>query len=675
MFRKKADNLTVGIEKTIERGSDENVEIKTNSSKSEHKIIEGKTYENIITVRKEWSDIEWVTGHGDSVPIFYEKEKNHGNIANSDAVKATIEILAENNVDKKRELESQARSIVTELCHNRQLHWVRWTGLVLSRLVRRLYSGVWVNIEGVERLRSAMSDCPVILLPSHRSYADFLTVSFVLFHYDLTLPAIAAGMDFHGMAGVGTVLRKCGAFFIRRKFGGDKLYWAVVKEYIQTLILSGTPVEFFIEGTRSRSGKCLPPKSGLMSIAVETFLSGRVHDIALVPVSIDYDRVLEETLFAFENLGIPKPPESTSGLFKALRTLNENYGNIHMTFGDPIFMSSKILRNPALKICPRKFSDAICQDMLSLLQQNSILSTFSVIASILSAYPDKKVSSLFLKTNCDLIVKLLEISGHRICGSEVFQDMLHRTIGVHKSLVKMDKNGLKVCQEFDSSLYSTELMMRCIPHLKLRLYSNPVIQALLPFTLLTSSLTVTSQIESLSHLLHSTKSLLLLEFPVMNSWTALQLCDLLSTMGLVSVADQSVCLNNCEMNKFLNRLIYPVLKQYQTVLNYLAKWGLGSSQQPRQILDNIRKREEGNSLAYPLCIHLQNMKTYQNILEFCFSQHIIEKTCNEWQISDEKLTEYSDLLNNLVIGMESFDTTIGVEKGSYTTVFKAKSKL
>ena len=147
------------------------------------------------------------------------------------------------------------------------------------------------------------------------------------------------------------------------------------------------------------------------------------------------------------------------------------------------------------------------------------------------------------------------------------------------------------------------------------------------------------------------------------------------SVGLVSVADQSVCLNNCEMNKFLNRLIYPVLKQYQTVVNYLAKWGLGSSQQPRQILDNIRKREEGNSLAYLLCIHLQNMKTYQNILEFCFSQHIVEKTCNGWQISDEKLTEYSDLLNNLVIGIESFDTTIGVEKGSYTTVFKAKSKL
>lgn len=134
------------------------------------------------------------------------------------------------------------------------------------------------------------------------------------------------------MWGVGRLLRDSGAFFIRRSFGSDRLYWAAFSEYVQTLVTAGdAPLEFFVEGTRSRTAKSLCPKlgecwppapprassntqrcAGLLSVALEPFFTGQVSDVMVVPINISYDRTLEEKLYAYELLGVPKPKESTS---------------------------------------------------------------------------------------------------------------------------------------------------------------------------------------------------------------------------------------------------------------------------------------------------------------------------------------------------------------------------
>jgi glyceronephosphate O-acyltransferase len=149
------------------------------------------------------------------------------------------------------------------------------------------------------------------------------------------------------MWGIGRLLRDSGAFFIRRSFGNDKLYWAAFSEYVQTLVTAGeNPVEFFVEGTRSRTAKSLCPKlgesfpnanaslsflqckwclAGLLSVALEPYFTGQVSDVMLVPISISYDRTLEETLYSYELLGVPKPKESTS---VSMRFLSAKYGQI-----------------------------------------------------------------------------------------------------------------------------------------------------------------------------------------------------------------------------------------------------------------------------------------------------------------------------------------------------------
>ncbi|XP_044232525.1 dihydroxyacetone phosphate acyltransferase isoform X1 [Thunnus albacares] len=239
------------------------------------------------------------------------------------------------------DVQEEASAILEEMAHRLQLSTVRFFAFTLSKVFKTLFRSICVNEEGIQRLQQAIQEHPVVLLPSHRSYMDFLLMSYILYTYDLALPVIAAGMDFMGMKFVGEMLRMSGAFFIRRSFGGDKLYWAVFSEYVKTMLKNGfAPVEFFLEGTRSRTCKSLTPKLGLLNIVMDPFLKGEVYDVSLVPVSISYERILEESLYARELLGVPKPKESTSGLFKARKVLSEDYGSIHVYFGQPVSVRS-----------------------------------------------------------------------------------------------------------------------------------------------------------------------------------------------------------------------------------------------------------------------------------------------------------------------------------------------
>lgn len=65
------------------------------------------------------------------------------------------------------------------------------------------------------------------------------------------------------MAVIGNMLREACAFFIRRSFNNDELYSTIFSQFVETLVVNGdAAIEFFIEGTRSRTGKCLAPKYG-----------------------------------------------------------------------------------------------------------------------------------------------------------------------------------------------------------------------------------------------------------------------------------------------------------------------------------------------------------------------------------------------------------------------------
>ncbi|KAK2856004.1 hypothetical protein Q5P01_004739 [Channa striata] len=302
-------------------------------------------FEDILEERRNSSDLRYALRC--YTPVLYRgvtpctSSSLKSMVLQSDQIHYVINQVSKETGRDTDDVQEEASAILEEMAHRLQLSTVRFFAFTLTKVFKTLFKSICVNEEGIQRLQQAIQEHPVVLLPSHRSYMDFLLMSYILYTYDLALPVIAAGMDFMGMKIVGEMLRMSGAFFIRRSFGGDKLYWAVFSEYVKTMLRNGfAPIEFFLEGTRSRTSKSLTPKLGLLNIVMDPFLKGEVFDINVVPVSISYERILEESLYARELLGVPKPKESTSALFKARKILNEDYGSIHVYFGQPVSVRS-----------------------------------------------------------------------------------------------------------------------------------------------------------------------------------------------------------------------------------------------------------------------------------------------------------------------------------------------
>ena len=328
----------------------------------------------------------------------------------SDRVQWIVRQIERNENKPREEIIKEAEDILKELAFTDHMSLVRLFGYALYLVLNSIYpDGVFVNMQAAEDIRQVILHHPVVFMPSHRSYMDFLMLSFVCFYLNLPLPAIASGMDFKSMAFISTILRASGAFFMRRSFGSDQLYWALFTEYVHTILINGDrPMEFFIEGTRSRAGKSLNPKFGLLSVISEPYLKAQTYDVIIVPVSLSYDRLLEEKLYAYELLGVPKPKESTSGVFKAASILQENYGSVHLHFGETLslrdYFRSHLDRS--VHACNPRYMLTLSKDeqmsmktlaykILLKLQENMSYSPFTAIAAILCLNPNgMKLSAL-----------------------------------------------------------------------------------------------------------------------------------------------------------------------------------------------------------------------------------------------------------------------------------------
>jgi glycerol-3-phosphate O-acyltransferase len=211
--------------------------------------------------------------------------------------------------------------------------------VVLNKIFNRIYAGVDVDHDGLERIRAISKEGTLVLLPSHKSHIDYLVVSYVFNQHNLPLPMIAAG-DNLAFYPVGPIFRRAGAFFIRRSFRGDALYPAVVDAYIRRLIRDGFPIELFLEGGRSRNGKLLEPKFGLLSMLVNAALSVPGQRTFFVPISIGYERIVETSAYQHELSGGEKQKEDAAGLLGATSVLRYRYGRVNLQFGQPLELAT-----------------------------------------------------------------------------------------------------------------------------------------------------------------------------------------------------------------------------------------------------------------------------------------------------------------------------------------------
>lgn len=266
-------------------------------------------------------------------------------------VKQTLfnQLLASTAIEKAIEDESKSKKIplekarqtaiafLEEIAANFSYEAIRLSDRVLSWTWNRLYQGI--NVHHVERVRQlAQEGHELVYVPCHRSHMDYMLLSYVLYHQGLVPPHIAAGINLNFWP-AGPIFRRLGAFFIRRTFKGNKLYSTVFREYLSELFTRGYSVEYFIEGGRSRTGHLLEPKTGTLSMTLQTMLRGCPRPITLIPVYIGYEHVIEVATYAKELRGATKKKEN---LLQVIRTMFKlpKLGQGYVNFGDPITLST-----------------------------------------------------------------------------------------------------------------------------------------------------------------------------------------------------------------------------------------------------------------------------------------------------------------------------------------------
>src|SRR5260370_7692435 len=198
-----------------------------------------------------------------------------------------------------------------------------------------MYGGIGGEGGGWDRAMKGAARGPVVFCPSHKSHIDYLVMSFVLWKRGYSMPLVAAGANLSFFP-LGPFFRRGGAFFLRRSFKGDVVYTAVFKAYLKKLVREGVHQEFFPEGGRSRTGKLLTPKLGMLTWEVEAVLEGARDDLNFVPVSIAYEKVPESKSYSRELAGPAKRPEDLKPLLSVWKVLRSRFARITLPFLHPL---------------------------------------------------------------------------------------------------------------------------------------------------------------------------------------------------------------------------------------------------------------------------------------------------------------------------------------------------
>ena len=249
------------------------------------------------------------------------------------AVRAVVAAEARDKHDKYRPGLLQARKYAFEIAANYSHAFVQFGEKLLGRVWNRVYDGVKLN--HAETLKQVSEGNEVVYVPCHRSHMDYLLLSYIIYHQGYALPHIAAGINLN-IPVVGRLLRKGGAFFIRRSFAGNALYTVVFMKYLAAIMARGHSLEYFIEGGRSRTGRLLHPKTGMLSMTVRSYLRDPVRPVVFVPVYFGYERIVEANTYISELSGAPKKKESWLDLLTSLKVLRERFGTVHVNVGEPI---------------------------------------------------------------------------------------------------------------------------------------------------------------------------------------------------------------------------------------------------------------------------------------------------------------------------------------------------
>jgi len=296
-------------------------------------------------------------------PVVTPRQELKQRIMDSDRCQQLMQSHAETHGLPLPEVRASVAECIDEIAADLRPNWIRFYSGPVGCILNSLFDGVALNREGLAEVKRMSLRGPVVYVPCHKSHADYLILTYMLYHNDLPCPLVAAGKNLSFWP-MGTLFRRGGAFFIRRSFRGAVLYSRVFSEYVHAILQEGHSVEQFIEGGRSRTGKLLMPKLGLLSILLNALRNGACEDLIFVPVSIGYDRVLEEKSYLQEIEGGQKQPENLWQVLKARKFLRRRWGKVYLRFNRPLSANDQARSEGSdLRSMPPKEFNTFCRSL------------------------------------------------------------------------------------------------------------------------------------------------------------------------------------------------------------------------------------------------------------------------------------------------------------------------
>jgi glycerol-3-phosphate O-acyltransferase len=345
-------------------------------------------------------------------PVMKSRQQLKERVLTDPKLLEAIERLSSRDKQAATKWKKQVEEYFDEIAADYNPAYVRFFHIALTWVLGRLYQGIDVNPLELAMVRDAARQGGLIYVPTHKSHMDYLVLNYILDLNHMHVPRIAAGQNL-AFWPMGHVFKKAGAFFVRRSFKGARLYPRVFTTYVKALVEEGHPIEFFIEGGRSRNGKPILPKTGLLSILLQAYREGYAEDLVFIPVSICYDRVLDEKAYLKELAGESKEKEDLKQVLRARRFLNRKYGKIYIRFSRPVALKQYLAETAGAQ----ETSAALGHKLVRAMNEVTVVTPLSLVATAVLSKHRRGFLPSELLSSAALLLQFLNDQGCQVASS------------------------------------------------------------------------------------------------------------------------------------------------------------------------------------------------------------------------------------------------------------------